>query len=120
VHTILISLGLTLLIPPKLSVEERRQFIGQLKQGPVRHRYRTQLWTLGRVAEVIELHFGVTYHPSQLWRILLSLEDAKADQGVVAVVLPCGGVRTVLSYIGNAKSSNANAIIRLTISEIKR
>jgi transposase len=60
--------------PPKLCVEERRQLIGLLKQGPVRHGYGTQLWTLGRIAEVIELHFGVSYHPSQVWRILLSLD----------------------------------------------
>ena len=60
--------------PPKLSIEERRELIGLLKQGPARHGYGTQLWTLGRVAEVIDLHFGVSYHPSQVWRILLSMD----------------------------------------------
>jgi transposase len=59
--------------PPKLGARQRRELIDVLKQGPRRHGYGTELWTLGRVAEVIACHFGVSYHPSQVWRILRSL-----------------------------------------------
>jgi transposase len=58
--------------PPKLSAGRRRQLIELLRRGPKAHGYGTELWTLGRVAEVIGHHFGVSYHPSQVWRILRS------------------------------------------------
>ena len=59
--------------PPKLSAARRRRLLDLLRQGPTRHGFRTELWTLGRVAEVIERRFGVRYHPSQVWRILSDL-----------------------------------------------
>ena len=59
--------------PPKLD-ESKRQRIGQLLlKGPAHFGYPTQLWTLERIAEVIEKTYGVSYDPSQVWRILLSL-----------------------------------------------
>jgi transposase len=59
--------------PPKLGPAQRRQISGLLLQGPIPHGFSTELWTLARVAEVIESRFGVRYHPSQVWRILLAL-----------------------------------------------
>ena len=59
--------------PPKLTAAQRRRLLDLLRQGPARHGFRTDLWTLGRVAEVIERRFGVRYHPSQVWRILSDL-----------------------------------------------
>ncbi len=59
--------------PLKLSVARRRRLLVLLKQGPIRHGYKTELWTLARVVQVIVRHFGVRYHPSQVWRILLDL-----------------------------------------------
>jgi transposase len=59
--------------PPKLSAPRRRQLLRSLARGPRRHGFRTELWTLARVAEVIERRWGVRYHPSQVWRILLSM-----------------------------------------------
>jgi len=59
--------------PLKLSRAKRRRIGGLLQKGAVHHGFATELWTLARVAEVIESHFGVSYHPSQVWRILLSL-----------------------------------------------
>lgn len=56
--------------PPKLSQAQRQQLIRLLKKGPTAHGYRTNLWTLARVAEVIRKNFSVHYHPSQVWRIL--------------------------------------------------
>ncbi len=54
----------------KLSQEEREKLEELLLQGPTSHGYKTDLWTLKRVAEVIERNFGVRYHPSHVWRIL--------------------------------------------------
>lgn len=59
--------------PLKLGLVERRHLADLLLNGPIHHGFATQLWTLSRVAQVIERHFGVIYHPSQVWRILLSL-----------------------------------------------
>ena len=59
--------------PPKLSARRRKRLLDLLGQGPTRHGFATELWTLGRVAEVIERRFGVSYHPSQVWRILTQL-----------------------------------------------
>ena len=59
--------------PPKLTAAQRRRLLELLRQGPARHGFRTELWTLGRVAEVIERRFGVRHHPSQVWRILSDL-----------------------------------------------
>jgi len=48
--------------------------IGRLKtlllKGPGKHGYLTELWTLQRIAEVIEKHFGIAYDPSSVWHIL--------------------------------------------------
>jgi transposase len=59
--------------PSKLDPAQRRQIGQLLLKGPAHFGYQTQLWTLERIAEVIEKTFDVTYDPSQVWRILLSL-----------------------------------------------
>jgi len=59
--------------PLKLGLEDRKKIVRLLAEGPLAHGFRTELWTLGRIAEVIDRHFGVEYHPSQVWRILISL-----------------------------------------------
>jgi transposase len=59
--------------PLKLSLAKRRRIASLLQKGPIHHGFATELWTLARVAEVIERHFRVSYHPSQVWRILRSL-----------------------------------------------
>jgi transposase len=41
-----------------------------LLEGAVARGYPTELWTLARVAEVIEEEFEVSYHPGHVWRIL--------------------------------------------------
>ncbi len=41
-----------------------------LEKGPKANGYPTDLWTLGRVAEVIEKTTGVTYHPGHVWKVL--------------------------------------------------
>ena len=44
-----------------------------LGAGPAGGRLETNLWTCPRVAEVIQKHFGVTYHASHVWKVLRSL-----------------------------------------------
>ena len=56
--------------PAKLSKAQRRKLIRLLKQGPLAHGYHNELWTLKRVAQVIEKHFAVHYDPSSVWHIL--------------------------------------------------
>jgi transposase len=55
---------------PKLSHEEQQELISVLKAGAEKVGYETRLWTIRRVAEVIAERFGVSYDPSQVWRIL--------------------------------------------------
>ncbi len=59
--------------PLKLGQDDRGRIAELLLEGPTRHGFGTELWTLARVAHVIERHFGVRYHPSQVWRILRAL-----------------------------------------------
>ena len=41
-----------------------------LRQGATAHGWANQLWTAPRVAEVIRRHFGVSYHPEHVRKIL--------------------------------------------------
>jgi transposase len=59
--------------PPRLSEKQKQKLVTILQKGPLKAGYSTDLWTCSRVAEVIEKHFGVTYHPDHVWRILRSL-----------------------------------------------
>ena len=58
---------------PRLTERQRQRLLRLLLQGPVRHGYGTELWTLARIAEVIAVNFGVSYHPSAVWHILHTL-----------------------------------------------
>jgi transposase len=54
----------------KLSPEQLAEVTAALSKGPTANGYPTELWTLARVAEVIERVTGVEYHPGHVWRIL--------------------------------------------------
>ena len=56
--------------PPKLSRAQRARLERVLLKGPLAAGYSTDLWTLTRVAEVIQHLFGVRYHPCHVWRLL--------------------------------------------------
>lgn len=56
--------------PPALGLEELRRLREELVRGPRAHGYRTDLWTLGRIAQVIQKQFGVRRSLTQVWRIL--------------------------------------------------
>jgi transposase len=55
---------------PKLTAEQLIDVEHALEKGPKSNGYPTELWTLVRVAEVIDRVTGVTYHPGHVWRIL--------------------------------------------------
>jgi transposase len=59
--------------PPRLSSAGKRRLVRLLVRGALDAGYRTELWTLPRVAELIRKEFGVHYHPAHVWKILTGL-----------------------------------------------
>jgi transposase len=57
----------------RLDDRQRKRIERVLLEGPEVHGYDTGLWTLSRVAEVIEREFEVKYHPGHVWRVLREL-----------------------------------------------
>jgi transposase len=55
---------------PRLSADQMTQLEGLLKQGAEAHGWRTQLWTAARVAELIERHLAIRFHPEHVREIL--------------------------------------------------
>src|SRR3981081_1201353 len=55
---------------PKLSRDQLAQVEGELAKGAAANGYANDLWTLKRVAEVIERGTGVSYPPAHVWSIL--------------------------------------------------
>lgn len=58
---------------PRLSAEDLGKIEQGLQRGPGTLGYETSLWTTSRVAHLIEQECGVSYPPSQAWRILRQL-----------------------------------------------
>jgi transposase len=58
---------------PKLGERQLKRVVAELERGPLAHGYATDMWTLQRVAEVIEATTGVSYHPGHVWKILHQL-----------------------------------------------
>lgn len=56
--------------PSKLTPLEQAHLAELLLQGPTAHSFASELWTLERVAQVIEREFGVHYCPSGVWLLL--------------------------------------------------
>jgi transposase len=59
--------------PPRLSAAQRWTLVKRLGQGPLQAGYRTDVWTLGRIAALIQHEFGIRYHPSHVWKVLTAL-----------------------------------------------
>jgi transposase len=55
---------------PRLDANQLARVEEALVKGPTANGFATELWTLPRVAEVIERVSGVRYHPGHVWRIL--------------------------------------------------
>ncbi len=56
--------------PSRLSPTQLKRIEDALLKGPQSHGYTTELWTLPRVAVVVERVSGVRYHPGHVWRVL--------------------------------------------------
>jgi len=55
---------------PKVTREQLDQVETDLAKGAEANGYANDVWTLQRVAEVIERVTGVRYHPARVWHIL--------------------------------------------------
>jgi transposase len=55
---------------PRLSQDQIALIQKELLEGAVSHGYPSELWTLPRVAQVIEAVTSVHYHPGHVWKLL--------------------------------------------------
>src|SRR5579872_5417893 len=53
-------------LPRRINEAQLQQVAEALLQGPQAHGYPTQLWTLPRIADLIEKLTGVRYHPGHV------------------------------------------------------
>ena len=60
--------------PPKLSPSQRQQLVELLVKGAKAYGFANELWTLKRIAAVIQVEFGVRYHPSHVLKLLRRLD----------------------------------------------
>jgi transposase len=59
--------------PPRLSAKQKRQLEQCLLEGPLAAGYKTDLWTLRRIARLIKKRFHIKYHPGHVWKILRAM-----------------------------------------------
>jgi transposase len=57
----------------RLSPEQLARLPDLLHRGAEAYGFRGQVWTRGRIAAVIQLEYGVSYHPVQVGRLLKAL-----------------------------------------------
>ena len=56
--------------PERLSAAQRQELVRLLKEGALAAGFPTELWTLPRIAQLIESKFAVKLVPSSVWRLL--------------------------------------------------
>jgi len=54
----------------RLNARQIERLGALLCRGALKAGHADGLWTLGRVARLIEKHFGVSYHPGHVWRVM--------------------------------------------------
>ena len=59
--------------PAGLDGAQRASLVRSLKQGAMAHGFATELWTLPRVARLIETEYGMRYSEPHVWRVLRQL-----------------------------------------------
>ena len=59
---------------PLLDAKDLDRLDSALREGAKANGFRTELWTLNRVATVIEKLTGVHYHPGHVWKVLQSMD----------------------------------------------
>ena len=60
--------------PPRLSKTQKARLARWLLQNPLAYGYTTDVWTLKRVARLIEDRLHVRYHPNHVWRLLTGMD----------------------------------------------
>jgi transposase len=58
---------------PKLTEKQCQRLLKYLLQGPRKHGWSTELWTLPRIVQLIAKKFDVQYDQSGVWRLLQRL-----------------------------------------------
>jgi transposase len=71
--------------PRRLSVQQLAQLPTLLQRGPEACGFRGQRWARGRIAAVIQLAFGVSYHPRQAGRLCQVIGWSRKSPRVVPV-----------------------------------
>jgi transposase len=56
--------------PRRLTAEDLARLPELLHRGPAAYGFRGELWTRTRIAAIIRLEFGVSYHPRHVGRLL--------------------------------------------------
>jgi transposase len=59
---------------PRIDANQLARLDASLRRGARAHGFQTSLWTLPRIAIVIERLTGVKYHPGHVWRIIRRLD----------------------------------------------
>jgi transposase len=59
---------------PLVNVRHLQKVPAALRQGAMAHGFSADLWTLPRVATVIERVSGVRYHPGHVWKVLGAMQ----------------------------------------------
>ncbi len=57
----------------RLSAEQKKELTKALLEGPRAHGFETDVWTLPRMARLMEKLTGVTYHPDHMSRLMKQL-----------------------------------------------
>ena len=60
--------------PSRLTDKQCERLLNYLRQGPRKHGWATELWTLPRIVRLIETKFSVHYDQSGVWRLLRRLD----------------------------------------------
>lgn len=55
---------------PRLSTEQLDELVALLHQGAVAHGWDNEIWTCPRVTELIHRHFGISFHPDHVFKIV--------------------------------------------------
>jgi transposase len=96
--------------PQKLKTGQRRKLLGLLRKGARANGYSTDTWTTARIAEVIKLHFGVTYHRDHIGRLMRSLGwihvETRAEESEFVKGIKCSRIcKTLQGWIPASAST---------------
>ena len=58
---------------PLLTEAKKKNIERALLKGPMSFGYETEIWTLGRIARVVQRVTKISYHPGHIWYVLRQL-----------------------------------------------